>query len=88
MGRKVGAISTSSAPVPPIAELALEQAGDKPQPLVHEVTLLPRHAPSSEGAKSVTHVPGAGIGCYLSFRKDIREYRCERFHQVGNKGER
>ena len=31
--------------------LALEQAGDKPEPLVHDVTLLPRHAPSSEGAK-------------------------------------
>jgi hypothetical protein len=27
--------------------LAFEQAGDKPQPLVHDVTLLPRHAPSS-----------------------------------------
>src|SRR5437016_4655919 len=25
--------------------LALEQAGDKPKPLVHDVTLLPRHAP-------------------------------------------
>jgi hypothetical protein len=24
--------------------LALEQAGDKPEPLVHDVTLLPRHA--------------------------------------------
>src|SRR5947208_16457835 len=31
--------------------LALEQAGDKPEPLVHDVTLLPRHAPSCEGAK-------------------------------------
>src|SRR6185295_4290496 len=32
--------------------LALEQAGNKPEPLVHDVTLLPRHAPSSrEGAK-------------------------------------
>jgi hypothetical protein len=26
--------------------LALEQAGDKPESLVHDVTLLPRHAPS------------------------------------------
>ena len=25
---------------------ALEQAGDKPESLVHDVTLLPRHAPS------------------------------------------
>src|SRR5262245_31827849 len=25
--------------------LALEQAGDKPESLVHDVTLLPRHAP-------------------------------------------
>src|SRR5262245_39730607 len=24
--------------------LALEQAGDKPEPLVHDLTLLPRHA--------------------------------------------
>src|SRR5581483_600761 len=47
---------------------ALEQAGDKPQPLVHDVTLLPRHAPSCEGSKSVTHV--SGILCYLSLRKD------------------
>src|SRR3989442_2694948 len=31
--------------------LALEQAGHKPEPLVHDVTLLPRHAPSCEGAK-------------------------------------
>src|SRR5581483_11702706 len=47
---------------------ALEQAGDKPQPLVHDVTLLPRHAPSCEGSKSFTHV--SGILCYLSLRKD------------------
>jgi hypothetical protein len=26
--------------------LTLEQAGHKPEPLVHDVTLLPRHAPS------------------------------------------
>src|SRR5262245_55924343 len=26
--------------------LALKQAGDKPESLVHDVTLLPRHAPS------------------------------------------
>src|SRR5258706_4527838 len=31
--------------------LALEQAGNKPEPLVHDVTLLPRHAPSCKGAK-------------------------------------
>src|SRR6476619_7839990 len=31
--------------------LAPEQAGDKPQSLVHDVTLLPRHAPSLKGAK-------------------------------------
>jgi len=30
--------------------LALEQAGDKPEPFVHDVTLLPRHAPP-EGRK-------------------------------------
>src|SRR6185295_963689 len=31
--------------------LALEQAGDKPESLVHDVTLLPRHAPSAFGGK-------------------------------------
>src|SRR5262245_52356656 len=30
---------------------ALEQAGDKPESLVHDVTLLPRHAPSALGGK-------------------------------------
>src|SRR5262249_404153 len=47
--------------------LALEQAGDKPQSLVHDVTLLPRPAPSWRG-QSVTHP--LGIRCYLSLRKD------------------
>ena len=47
--------------------LALEQAGDKPESLVHDVTLLPRHAPSWWG-QSVTHP--LGIRCYLSLRKD------------------
>src|SRR5512138_1092291 len=37
--------------------LALEQAGDKPESLVHDVTLLPRHAPSWWG-QSVTHPLG------------------------------
>jgi hypothetical protein len=32
--------------------LALEQAGDKPESLVHDVTLLPRHAPSCGGKVS------------------------------------
>src|SRR5688572_22900362 len=32
--------------------LALEQAGDKPESLVHDVTLLPRHAPSCGGRVS------------------------------------
>ena len=50
--------------------LALEQAGDKPESLVHDVTLLPRHAPSWWG-QSVTHP--LGIRCYLSLRKDMRE---------------
>src|SRR4029453_9265404 len=49
--------------------LALEQAGDKPESLVHDVTLLPRHAPSWRG-QSVTHP--LGIRCYLSLRKDMR----------------
>src|SRR5918994_260199 len=47
--------------------LALEQAGDKSESLVHDVTLLPRHAPSWWG-QSVTHP--LGIRCYLSLRKD------------------
>ena len=41
--------------------LALEQAGDKPQPLVHDVTLLPRHAPSLEGAKVSPMCPEYGV---------------------------
>ena len=49
--------------------LALEQAGDKPESLVHDVTLLPRHAPSSWG-QSVTHP--LGIRCYLTLRKDTQ----------------
>jgi len=48
--------------------LALEQAGDKPESLVHDMTLLPRHAPSWWG-QSVTHP--LGICCYLTLRKDI-----------------
>src|SRR6476646_10111828 len=40
--------------------LALEQADDKPESLVHDVTLLPRHAPSCEGAK-----------CHLSARNTL-----------------
>src|SRR4029453_3774729 len=50
--------------------LALEQAGDKPESLVHDVTLLPRHAPSWWG-QSVTHP--LGIRCYLTLRKDKSE---------------
>jgi hypothetical protein len=48
--------------------LVLEQAGDEPRTLIHDVTLLPRHAPSSWG-QSVTHP--LGIRRYLSLRKDI-----------------
>ena len=47
--------------------LALEQAGDKPEPLVHDVTLLPRHAPSCEGAKVSPMCPEYGV-TYLSGR--------------------
>src|SRR5262245_45372625 len=56
--------------------LALEQAGDKPESLVHDVTLLPRHAPSWRG-QSVTHP--LGIRCYLSLRKDN-----ENLHNTNN----
>src|SRR5688572_1051241 len=41
---------------------ALEQAGDQPESLVHDLTLLPRHAPSWWG-QCVTHP--LGICCYL-----------------------
>src|SRR6185295_18699279 len=41
--------------------LALEQAGHKAEPLVHDVTLLPRHAPSSEGAKVSPMCPEYGV---------------------------
>src|SRR4029434_2999563 len=47
--------------------LALEQAGHKPEPLVHDVTLLPRHAPSCEGAKVSPMCPEYGV-TYLSGR--------------------
>src|SRR2546428_8500417 len=46
---------------------ALEQPGHKPEPLVHDVTLLPRHAPSSEGAKVSPMCPEYGV-TYLSGR--------------------
>jgi hypothetical protein len=36
----------------PSSLLALEQAGDKPESLVNDVTLLPRHAPSCGGKVS------------------------------------
>src|SRR5580765_576981 len=41
--------------------LPLEQAGHKPEPLVHDVTLLPRHAPSCEGAKVSPMCPEYGV---------------------------
>src|SRR5215216_1134410 len=47
--------------------LALEQAGDKPEPLVHDVTLLPRHAPSCRRGKVSPMCPEYGV-TYLSGR--------------------
>jgi hypothetical protein len=47
--------------------LTLKQAGDESEPLVHDVTLLPRHAPSSEGAKVSPMCPEYGV-TYLSGR--------------------
>jgi hypothetical protein len=44
------------------------QAGHKSKPLVHDVTLVPRHLLSK--GHSVTEV--SGIRCYLSLRKDTR----------------
>src|SRR3989441_13041255 len=49
--------------------LAFEQAGHKPEPLVHDVTLLPRHAPSCEGAKVSPMCPEYCV-TYLSGRTD------------------
>src|SRR4030095_1683890 len=51
--------------------LALEQAGHKPEPLVHDVTLLPRHAPSCEGGKVSPMCAEYGV-TYLSGRTQIR----------------
>ena len=47
--------------------LALEQAGDKPESLVHDVTLLPRHRPLLVGAK-----------CHPSAREYAVTYRAGR----------
>src|SRR5690349_20173046 len=59
--------------------LALEQAGDKPESLVHDVTLLPRHAPSC-GGQSVTHP--LGICCYLKLRKDTHSFASGRWRRL------
>src|SRR5262249_862750 len=48
--------------------LAVEQAGDEPEPLIHLGTLLPRHFALPAKCRSVTYVPG--IYCYPSLRKD------------------
>ena len=45
----------------------IEQTGHKPKPLVHDGTLLPRHAPSSEGAKVSPMCPEYRV-TYLSGR--------------------
>src|SRR5207249_12340740 len=61
--------------------LPLEHAGDKPAPSVHDVTLLPRHAPSCGGAKvspmcpeyRVTYVSGrtfARVDIQRELRRD------------------
>src|SRR5687768_7000311 len=47
--------------------LALQQAGDKPEALVHDVTLLPGHAPSCKGARVSPMCPEYGV-TYLSGR--------------------
>jgi hypothetical protein len=41
--------------------LALEHAGHKAEPLVHDVTFLPRHALSPEGAKVSPMCPEYGV---------------------------
>src|SRR5262249_3255468 len=63
----ISSVTLSSPPTVTQGSCGLEQAGNKPESLVHEVTLLPRHAPSWWG-QSVTHP--LGIRRYLSLKKD------------------
>src|SRR5688572_19636575 len=50
--------------------LALEQAGDKPEPLVHDVTLLPRHRPLLRRGKVSPMCPEYRV-TYLSGRTEF-----------------
>src|SRR5262245_22307922 len=59
--------------------LALKQAGDKPEPLVHDVTLLPRHAPSCDGAEVSRMCPEYGV-TYLSGRTSAERQPDEPVH--------
>ena len=52
--------------------LALEQAGDKPEPLVHDVTLLPRHARSCEERAKVSPIRSEYAVTYRSGRTEFR----------------
>ena len=57
------AIGIYQSPTVAWNDCSLEQAGDKAKPLVHDVTLLPRHAPSCEGG--CTDEPVAEIDQYV-----------------------
>src|SRR6266852_5208952 len=48
--------------------LAIKQSGNKSEPFVHFVTLLPRHLRLPQMPESVTYVPG--MMCNLCVRKD------------------
>src|ERR1700730_8962719 len=52
--------------------LPVQQSSHKTQPLVHLVTLLPRHLGSPQMPESVTHVPG--MKCHLCARKGILNF--------------
>src|SRR3954454_11372160 len=52
--------------------LALEQAGDKPESLVHDVTLLPRHRPSNALRGKVSRMCTEYRVTYVSGRTTIR----------------
>src|SRR5881296_2987100 len=67
--------------------LAFEQAGHKPEPLVHDVTLLPRHAPSCEGAKVSPMCPEYGV-TYLSGRTKCSMALGYRAFRFGNSSPR
>src|SRR5437899_6034228 len=62
--------------------LALEQAGDKPEPLVHDVTLLPRHALSALGGKVSPMCPEYGVTYPSGRDRSIESITCETDYSI------